>query len=95
MDEDALSKCYRRTTDTRFRAMGDEGMVIHQRAGEVVVLNETGTRILGMIDGATSVDKLLKALADEYQVQSTTLHNDVQTYLQELETAGIIEEVVP
>ena len=41
--------------DLRFRRIDDVAVVIRQRAGEVLVMNETAARLLELADGRTSV----------------------------------------
>lgn len=91
MNNEPLDIRYRRTPDLRFRTIGDEGMVVRQRAGEVLVLNDTGIRVLELLDGEISVGALLDILADEYQVETSELRQDIQAYLAELSAAGLIE----
>lgn len=84
---------FRRCADVRFRAMGDEGMVIRQRAGEVLVLNDTGIRILDLLGEQTPVANLIEQLAREYAVSADTLAADIPAYLEELRAAGVVEQV--
>lgn len=83
----------KRCADTRYRNIGDEGVVVRQTAGEVLVLNEIGVRVLDLLETAIPVSGLLDALDDEYEVDRTTLEQDVLAYLQELVDAGVIERV--
>jgi len=84
---------FRRCPDVRFRAMGEEGMAIRQQAGEVLVLNDTGMRILDLLDGQVTVAALIQQLASEYAVMPETLAEDIPAYLAELCAAGLVEKV--
>ena len=83
---------FRRRADALYRNIGGEGVVVRQSAGEVLVLNESGARVLDLLDSGLSVHALLEALAAEYEVDASTLERDIGAYVQELLTAGIIEE---
>ena len=85
---------FRKCTDTRYRRLADDGVVVKQTAGEVLVLNEVGVRVLELLETALPVSSLLEDLAKEYTVDRITLEQDVQTYLQELLAAQVIEQVV-
>lgn len=83
----------KRCADTRYRNIGGEGVVVQQTAGEVLVLNEIGVRVLELLEAALPVSGLLDALDAEYEIDRPTLERDVLAYLQELMDAGVIEPV--
>jgi hypothetical protein len=83
----------KRCADTRYRNIGGEGVVVRQTAGEVLVLNEVGVRVLELLEGIMPVSGLLDALNAEYDIDRPTLERDVLAYLQELVAAGVIEHV--
>ncbi len=84
----------KRCADARYRNIGDEGIVIRQTAGEVLVLNEIGVRVLDLLEVALPVSGLLDALDAEYDIDRGTMEQDVLAYLQELVDAGVIERAV-
>lgn len=84
---------FRKRADARYRNVGGEGVVVRQEAGEVLVVNEVGARVLDLVDAQTPVDALVDALAAEYDADRATLERDVAAYLRELVDAGIIERV--
>ena len=67
----------RRRADVRYRIIDEEGVVVRQDAGEVLVLNDLGTRILGLSDGAAPVADWIDALALEFEVDRPQLERDV------------------
>ena len=83
----------KRCADTRYRNIGDEGVVVRQTTGEVLVLNEIGVRVLDLLETTMPVSGLLDALDAEYAIDRATLERDVLAYLQELVDAGVIEPV--
>lgn len=79
--------------DTRYRHLDGEGIVVNQKMGEVIVINEIGARVLDLLASATSFNGLLKTLGTEYTVDPLILEHDVRVYLQELMEAEVIERV--
>jgi hypothetical protein len=83
----------KRCIDTRYCNIGGEGVVVRQTAGEVLVLNEIGVRVLELLEATMPVSGLLDALEAEYEIDRPTLERDVLVYLRELVDAGVIEHV--
>ncbi len=83
----------RRRPDVRFRVIDAEGVVVRQSAGEVLVLNELGTRILAMADGATPVAKWIDTLLGAFEVERVQLERDVLDFAAELVAQGLLEPV--
>ena len=79
--------------DLRFRRIDDEAVVIRQRAGEVLVMNETAARLLELADGRTSVADWVDILAGEYEVDREALERDVLAFALDLAEEGMLELV--
>lgn len=79
--------------DVRFRRIDDEAVVVRQRAGEVLVMNETAARLLELADGRTSVADWVEVLAGEYEVDREALERDVLAFAMDLEDEGMLELV--
>jgi hypothetical protein len=88
-----LASVLRRRGDVRFRLLDGEAVVLRQRAGEVMVLNEVGARILELADGTTPVSGWVEALAAEYEVGRDELARDVLYFAGELTAAEVLEPV--
>lgn len=88
-----LSSVLRRRGDIRYRTIDGEAVVIRQGAGEVLVLNEVGSRILDLADGETPVSGWVESLAAEYEADAVTLARDLLRFAGELEGAGLLELV--
>ena len=86
------STVFRHVDDIRYRIIDDEAVVIRQEAGEVMGLNPTGARLLELIDSEKSVEGLVDAMSEEFQMERAELERDVFRFLQELWEAGVIEE---
>lgn len=90
---DELARIYRRTAEVRYRIVDGEAVVVRQRAGEVMVLNPTGARILELVDGERPVASIVETLGEEVDAARATLEADVAAFLLELADAGVLEAV--
>lgn len=79
--------------DIRFRRIDDEAVVIRQRAGEVLVMNETAARLLELADGRTPVAGWIDVLAGEYDVDRQALERDILSFAADLADEGMLELV--
>ncbi len=76
--------------DVRYRVINDEAVLVRQRAGEVLALNEVGTRVVELLDGRRQVGEIVDALVDELEVERSTLEKDALEFLQELADSGVV-----
>ena len=83
---------HRLCQDVRFRLVGAEGVVIRQRAAEVVVVNEVGARVLQLVQDGVRRTKMHSLLLDEFEADASVLVADVDSFLRELVAAGILAE---
>ncbi|MCG6873324.1 MAG: PqqD family protein [Gammaproteobacteria bacterium] len=81
--------------DVRYREVGNEGVVIVQKSGEVLVLNEVGIRVLALADGSRTVDQIVAELLAEYQTEEKILRGDVTRFVTELLEQGILQGPPP
>jgi hypothetical protein len=86
-----LRSVLRRRADVRFRVLDGEAVVVLQEAAEVLVLNETASRLLELADGATPLAAIAKALEAEYDVMPEVLGADLVAGARELAAAGLLE----
>ena len=81
--------------DLRFRRIDDEAVVVRQRAGEVLVMNETAARLVVLADGRTSVADWVEVLAAEYEIDRQALERDVLAFAADLAAEGMLELAPP
>lgn len=91
MNSDVLTQVLRRRSDIRYRTLDGEAVVVRQRAGEVLVLNEVAARLLDLADGATPLGAWVETLLGEYEVDREVLERDVAECARELTEAGLLE----
>lgn len=70
----------------------DDEMVILDLATETYFgLNDMGTAIWRSLTAGNSIEQAYELLLAEYDVEPETLHNDLQTLLQQLIEQGLVE----
>jgi hypothetical protein len=75
---------------TRWRKIGEETVVLNQESAEVLVVNEMGARVLELVAGRHSVKEMVETLSSVYLVEPDVLERDINEYLDELGSAGIV-----
>ncbi len=83
----------RRSDEVRYRIVEGEAVMILQKAGEALVLNEVATRLLDLLDGVTPVSRWVDRLLEEHEVERPLLERDVVEFLGELCDLGAAEVV--
>ena len=81
----------RRRSDVRFRIVDGEAVVVVQEAAEVLVLNETASRLLELADGSTPLAAIAETLAAEFEVAPAVLAEDLVAGARDLAAAGLLE----
>ena len=81
------------SSDVRHRSIGGEGVIVRQDDGEVLVINEIGTKLVELAKDGDCVKDMIDAILLDYEVGASTLEKDVFEYLVELCNLNIIVEV--
>ncbi|MBE0592473.1 MAG: HPr-rel-A system PqqD family peptide chaperone [Gemmatimonadales bacterium] len=69
----------------------DEIVVLDVQEGAYYVLNEVGARIWAMIQEPRTVDEIIRALLEEYDVEETQGVHEVVRLLQDLANRGLVD----
>jgi hypothetical protein len=77
----------------RFRRLLDEAVLIHQRRAKALVLNDTAISFIEGCDGERTVDEIIAAMTEEFEVSAEQLAEDLAPFIEQLAAEGIIEEV--
>jgi hypothetical protein len=88
---DAGHARYRRRPKVLVRELDREAVVLDVASGRYFVLNETGLRLLDLLDGERTVEQVEAALADEFEVDRETLARDVRAIVEALVSEGLVE----
>ena len=73
--------------------MEDEGIFVLQEAGEVLVVNQVGAFIVEQLEGARSLDELVAAITERYEVDGERARADASSLLDALLEAGAISRI--
>ncbi len=72
------------------RIVDSSAVIVLSDSGTVTVLNEVGTRVWELIDGARSVGAIAQTIESEYEVSLEQATQDVDELLQQLLDAQAI-----
>ena len=89
---------YRRTAGVTYEVSAGRAVLLDAGGETLTTLNPTGTTIWRSLDGSRDVSELAACLAvDHPDVERRTLEADVEAFLAELDTDGLVErsDVVP
>ena len=65
-------------------------VIVLADSGEVIVVNEIGSRIVELIDGKRSAEEVAGTIESEYRVTAEEARSDVEDFLQVLAEAGVL-----
>ena len=80
----------RRCERTAFRVISGEGLLMVIDRRELHRLNAVGTRVFELCDGATTIEGIVDAIVDEFEIDAATARGDVDRFVAELRAAGAI-----
>jgi hypothetical protein len=81
-----LSELLQSDKVTRTTLVDDTGVILHLDSLQVLTLNETGMFLVDRIgEGMSSVEQLITALSEEFEVDEATARGDIEPFLDELE----------
>ena len=82
-----------RNPETAHRSYGEDGgLVVVPSRSEVNMLNPVGTLIYSKLDGQHTKDQIVQAIVDEYEVSSDQARKDLDDFLAELRSQGMLSE---
>ena len=84
-------KPYQRSSEVRYRIVGDKAVVVRQDLAEVMLLNEVGARVLDLLDGNRTMAEIERLILSEYEVEQIKLEEDLRRFMGDLERAGIVQ----
>jgi len=79
------------TSQVRYRAVGDEGVLVHLENGRVIVVNEVGLFIVQLLAAPKTRRELAEAIALEFEVSADQAESDLELYLAELENEQVLD----
>ena len=91
MHETADTKPISLSSQVRYRAVGDEGVLVHLENGQVVVVNQVGLHIVERMKESTTRSDLVMSIAAEFDVSSAQAKADLDLFLAQLDQDQILE----
>jgi len=70
----------------------DGGLVVLPGESSVKVLNPVGSKVYSMIDGKHTVDEIVAAVVDDFDIDADQARQDVETFLKELQEHGMLQQ---
>lgn len=74
----------------RFRRFEHDGIVIHQKTAEALVVSEVATRLLEMTNGTRTLQECADALRSEFDAPAEVIERDLIQFASELAEIGIV-----
>ena len=74
----------------RFRRFENDGIVIHQKTAEAIVVSEVATRLLELADGARTLQECAAVIGEEFDAPADVIERDLVAFASELADAGIV-----
>jgi hypothetical protein len=66
------------------RIIEGEAVIVLPESGQVGVLNEVGTRVWELTDGRRSLEEIVAAIVEEFEITPERARQDVDAFVQEL-----------
>lgn len=82
----------RRAERTAVRVIDGEALVMVIDRRELHRLNDVGSRVLELCDGATSVDAIVEKIVSEFEVDAVRARQDVDAFIAQMKAAGAISQ---
>ena len=77
-------------TDVLHQQLGEETVLLHLGTEQYYGLDEVGSRVWQLLREHRTLDPIVAALLREYEVDETTLRDDLERLLDELADLGLI-----
>ena len=74
----------------RFRRFENDGIVIHQKTAEALVVSEVATRLLELADGTRTLGECAQAIQSEFDAPPEVIERDLIQFARELADNGIV-----
>lgn len=74
----------------RYRAVGEDGVLIHMDNGRVVVVNEVGLHIVHSLGKPTTLEVLTRNVVSEFDVTWEHARSDTEVFLAEMEEEELL-----
>lgn len=83
-----MSHHFRKNPDVSWQMVEGQAVLIHNKLGEIQVLNDTGSIIWQNLE--EGIDKITELLTSEFDVSEETARKDIESFLNELKEVGAV-----
>jgi len=90
-----MPSAFRIAPDVRYRVIDDEAVVVRQREGDVLVFNQVAARVIQLVGEGLSPQQIGDCAVDEFDAPEAMIREDVETFLDELESLNVVERLAP
>ena len=90
MHETASNETISLTDHVRFRAVGEDGVLVHLESGRVIVVNEVGLHIVQQLNKSRTRADLTSSVVSELEVSTEQAETDLDAFLAELDQEKIL-----
>jgi hypothetical protein len=73
-----------------FRDLGEEAVLLELKTGQYYSLNEVGTRMWRLLAEHGTVEPVLRALSQEYEIAEEQLRKDIDGFVGILTSRGLL-----
>jgi hypothetical protein len=73
-------------------AISETGFVFNPTTGDSFTLNETGKKVIALINEGNSVEQVVAQLKESYDVDTTTLERYLFDFVNELKMNKLVED---
>ena len=84
-----------RSEKVKWQVVDEEGILVNLDTGYYFNLNPVALFIWAMCDGDHSVDTILTAVIDDFDVDEITARRDLEAFLSELATEELVDLIQP
>jgi len=93
-----LTKCFLKGSDFATRSILGETIIVPIKEGvgdlnSIYVLNELGTQIWELIDGKSTINRMIEEICKAYDVGPEEAEKDAIEFLNSLEVSGLIQSI--
>lgn len=85
-----MSHHFKKNPDVSWQVVEGQAVLIHNRLGEIHVLNEVGSIVWENLE--KGVDEIVRIILKDYDVEEDVARNDVENFINELKEAQAIIE---
>ncbi|MBN1912959.1 MAG: PqqD family protein [Candidatus Omnitrophica bacterium] len=81
-----------RKQDIPWRKIEENALVVNPKTSLIYPLNPVASRIWELLDGQNNLGRITGIILKEYDIDKDTFNKDMESFILQLEEAGLIEK---